>query len=360
LLELAIFSYKKITNEAVKNDLAYTNSTVITDLPAIMPENKPDIFFIVFDEYASSYSLNKYLGFKNNIDSLLTSKNFFVARRSKSNYNSTPISIGTTLDLDYFNISLEDGHTIPKMMLRAEYSCKVSLLPKLLEKSGYTIINRSLFNIADHSVLNKDAYGSEPFAIFFTETFWGRIKKEIWWNTGIRLPRLLIDNDRSQIDLNRYNYGEVLKELKIQGRQPKFVYAHMLMPHSDYRFTRTGKIRNITQNDFKSGIRDSLYLDQLIYTNTWITNLALAADSSFSRPRIIIIEGDHGFRHRYTKGKPSDLEKEFMNLNAYYFSDKNYSLLYDSISPVNSFRIVLNKYFNTDLPLLKDSTIFLY
>jgi hypothetical protein len=46
-----------------------------------------------------------------------------------------------------------------------------------------------------------------------------------------------------------------------------------------------------------------------------------------------------------------------MDLNTYYFSDGNYSTLYDSISPVNSFRVILNKYFKTGLPLLKDSTI---
>jgi len=41
-------------------------------------------------------------------------------------------------------------------------------------------------------------------------------------------------------------------------------------------------------------------------------------------------------------------------LNAYYFPDNDYSLLYPEISPVNSFRVILNKYFKTGLSLLKD------
>jgi hypothetical protein len=33
-------------------------------------------------------------------------------------------------------------------------------------------------------------------------------------------------------------------------------------------------------------------------------------------------------------------------------------LLYPSISPLNSFRVVLNAYFGADLPLLTDATYF--
>ncbi|MDQ3277751.1 MAG: hypothetical protein M3Q06_05465, partial [Bacteroidota bacterium] len=51
--------------------------------------------------------------------------------------------------------------------------------------------------------------------------------------------------------------------------------------------------------------------------------------------------------------------KVFRNLNAYYFSDKDYGMLYDSISPVNTFRVVLNKYFSQSFPLLKDSSFYL-
>ena len=71
------------------------------------------------------------------------------------------------------------------------------------------------------------------------------------------------------------------------------------------------------------------------------------------RPRVVIIQGDHGYRF-YTDAK---LDAAFENLNAYYFSDGDYSLLYNGISPVNAFRVVLNKYFGCSLPLLKDSSV---
>ncbi|HSU72625.1 MAG TPA: hypothetical protein VLJ21_02140, partial [Candidatus Binatia bacterium] len=42
------------------------------------------------------------------------------------------------------------------------------------------------------------------------------------------------------------------------------------------------------------------------------------------------------------------------NINAYYFSDGDYSGLYENITPVNSFRVVFNKYLKTNYSLLPD------
>ena len=74
------------------------------------------------------------------------------------------------------------------------------------------------------------------------------------------------------------------------------------------------------------------------------------------RERVVVIEGDHGYGYH---DNPALSEREFSNLNAYFFSDKNYQSLYPTISPVNTFRIILNKYFCKNLPLLKDSSSFL-
>ena len=42
------------------------------------------------------------------------------------------------------------------------------------------------------------------------------------------------------------------------------------------------------------------------------------------------------------------------NLSAYYLPDGGEELLYPSITPVNTFRIVFNKYFGANYPLLED------
>jgi len=64
-------------------------------------------------------------------------------------------------------------------------------------------------------------------------------------------------------------------------------------------------------------------------------------------PPIIILQGDTGLD--FSLGTTA-----YNILNAYFFPDGNYGLLYESITPVNSFRVVLNTYFGTDYKLLED------
>ncbi|HVE61418.1 MAG TPA: hypothetical protein VNA26_06350, partial [Chitinophagaceae bacterium] len=73
-------------------------------------------------------------------------------------------------------------------------------------------------------------------------------------------------------------------------------------------------------------------------------------------PPIIVFMGDHGFRHFL---QPVDRHYHFMNFNSIYLPGKNYKGLYDSISGVNQFRIILNNQFKTNFPLIKDSSSFM-
>ena len=45
-------------------------------------------------------------------------------------------------------------------------------------------------------------------------------------------------------------------------------------------------------------------------------------------------------------------------LNAYFLPGNGKQLLYESITPVNSFRIVFNHYFDADYELLEDKSYY--
>jgi hypothetical protein len=75
---------------------------------------------------------------------------------------------------------------------------------------------------------------------------------------------------------------------------------------------------------------------------------------------IIILQADHGPKssmERKTK-TPEILLEGVAILNGYYFPGNDYSALYPSISPLNSFRVLLNQFYNMDFPLLPDHTYF--
>jgi len=56
--------------------------------------------------------------------------------------------------------------------------------------------------------------------------------------------------------------------------------------------------------------------------------------------------------------KTQDFRIDFGILNAYHLPGDGNSQLYDSISPVNTFRVIFNQYFGADLKLLEDRSYY--
>ena len=83
---------------------------------------------------------------------------------------------------------------------------------------------------------------------------------------------------------------------------------------------------------------------------------------------IIIIQSDEGpFPERYhnnakhfkwEKATKKELRQKMGVLNAYYLPNVEKSPLYPSITPVNTFRLIFNLYFNADFELLPDESFF--
>ena len=72
-------------------------------------------------------------------------------------------------------------------------------------------------------------------------------------------------------------------------------------------------------------------------------------------PPIIIVQGDHGPLPDLT----DEASQRLPILNAYFLPGiRMDKVLYPSISPVNSFRVILNAYFGQNLPLLEDQSYF--
>jgi hypothetical protein len=354
LMELGICLFYLFSNK--QNDPAAKNSRMPVQLKA--GSNQPDIFFIVFDEYTSSRALKKYFRFDNSLlDSSLEKMGFYISYGSKSNYSSTVMSMASTLNMQYFNKPMENTDNDARSLLEGALSIRKSYLPALLEQLGYDIINYGLFDIGKHK-----ARGPRPFLDYEAralslETLWGRIRRDILWNLVVRMPGYnpKMPGDKDYIERNQFNFQQFVKELNKSSSNPRLVLSHLLLPRRPAYVDRNGNPRITSMEDFRDENHDSLYLEQLLYANKLIDSIANEAVKERQRPLVLIIEGDHG--NRYASWGIDIREKHFMNLNAYYFSDKDYSGLYESISPVNSFRVVLNKYFNAGMPLLKDSTI---
>lgn len=366
LLELQITAYQLITNKSAKNNLTYGSDAPALNISALPDSAKPDIYFIIFDEFANTRSLKQYANFDNSsLDSLLVKKGFYVVNNGTSNYNATPHSLASTLNLQYLNADLEGYLYTPSISLKAQKTIDESFFPAALAAGGYNLINHSIFNFAGTQNLKEPFFNFDIENILTLETLWGRVNKDIWWNVSLRLYSPAEIGDKiTQTALPRRNQTianitNTLQELKKQPTKPVFVYTHLILPHNPFIYTKEGDVRHLSMHDHEAGkTKDSLYTQQVLYANTVIDSItSLVTSTPSSRPKVVIIAGDHGYRNPEMGDKIRD--KEFANLNAIYFSDKNYAVLNDSMSSVNLFRIISNKYFGAKLPLLKDSTIML-
>ena len=75
---------------------------------------------------------------------------------------------------------------------------------------------------------------------------------------------------------------------------------------------------------------------------------------------IIVIQADHGPGSMLYWSDPeeSNLHERMAIFNAYYFPDQDYEMLKQSITPVNTFRIIFNQFFNAHYRILEDNVYF--
>jgi hypothetical protein len=151
-----------------------------------------------------------------------------------------------------------------------------------------------------------------------------------------------------------------------------FVFAHILTPHPPFVFGEFGEElpmdhlyvlydgadlvgKYITRSEYIDGYRSQLlYVNKLLQET--IEKILMLSDS----PPIIIIQGDHGpgAYLDWQSVANTNIRERMSIFNAYYFPDTDYELLSSQITPVNTFRIVFNRYFGADLELLPNRVYF--
>ncbi len=114
-------------------------------------------------------------------------------------------------------------------------------------------------------------------------------------------------------------------------------------------------LQQISRPEYQSG-----YIGQLQYVNKRVIQAVDAILQQSRRPPVIILQGDHGSRMNvdWDSLKNTDLREPFSIFNAYYVPDKTRAALYDTITPINSFRVLLNTLFGGKYAHLPDRSFY--
>ncbi len=316
---------------------------------------KPDIFFIIPDQYAGYTALKDVFDFDNaDFENELKARKFYIAKKSISNYNFTPFSVASTLNMDLLSLKIgkQDYSTVG-------YSYEVirnSRVLKFLSNTGYRFYNCSIFDFDDQPAHKYSAFLPYGIKLVTAQTFATRMADD--FRQDIVDGKLGLKKLQQKIAYDNLHFNDEIMDLtaKISAEkinQPKFVYTHLMMPHYPYYFDSKGNPMPIEKLGGLNKVNANDYVEYLQYGNKRLLELIDNILTASVSPPIIIVLSDHGFRHPEKKVDPA---YDFINLNAVYFPDGNYSQFYDGISNVNQFRLIFNQYFGQRLPMLKDST----
>ncbi|MBL7737697.1 MAG: sulfatase-like hydrolase/transferase [Chitinophagaceae bacterium] len=353
IADLSVLVFRKINSSA--RNLSLANSDIA--ISPCMDCPKPDIYFLVFDEYSSSASLKEDYGYDNQfLDSFLLKNGFKIQPESRSNYNSTAFSAASITNMSYLDIA----DTAAVTSIDYAHAARLvgnSRLFSIMETMGYDILNISLFDIKGSKAPVKFYHGKDVQEIIMSRTFTSRLLSEAGWNFLKKQQLRHISTLQSKgIQTIRMGIDTLKKISAEKGRSPRFIYSHLLMPHPPFLMNKAGprtpeKVAATPDSSVKE------YLDYVFYTNTVIKEIITAIQDNTGGSSVIVIMSDHGFRHPAKATISTDLH--FKIQNALYFPSGNYSRVYDSISGVNQFRVVLNTLFRQNISLLPDQQFFL-
>ena len=226
-----------------------------------------------------------------------------------------------------------------------------------LQQQQYTIVNASVFPFQNLTAIEtpKEWWGHQSDMIK-NQTFFNRVHEDLGWLKAKYFP-ILFKNPiersiRTDIALTDSVQKMIYKTIDEPTSKPRFVFAHFFLPHDPYKFDSTGNIFKGSYPEYLELTKTHQpFVQQVVYTRKLILKLASDIIAKNKRSCIIIIQGDHGLR-KYDKAKFGN--KEVFNIfSAVYLPDRSMNNFPDTLYAPNTFRIILNRYFQQQLPLLQ-------
>ena len=337
---------------------------------------KPNVFYILLDEYSAFSSLEKQFGYDNSLFlDYLEDKGFYVSMSSRNDTTHTDILTSNILSLDYVcflddidkdsliddsgtnMIRINDSrkslyHTIPEFYNH-------SYLFDLLRENGYhSCFLSSTYNLGTanaDTIMNQldqqDQHCFMPDEIEYFNILWNKsllTKTSVWnelWAWMDSKNKRFDDEGRQRHEFCIMQDIDYLSSFdpNDDAEPNSFVYAHILCPHSPGAFYPNGEVKSAEVRR-EEGWGSKAYLDNVAF----ITDRMMSVIDHLIQidpDCIIVLELDHGARFTM----PSEA---YNILNAVYYEGKPYSKI-EGLSGVNTLRTVLSDALQIDLPIVE-------
>ncbi|HTW91348.1 MAG TPA: hypothetical protein VMH22_06525 [bacterium] len=332
--------------------------------PAVEKGHYPDIYDIILDAHARADILASMYHYDDTwfVDSL-RQLGFYVVSQARTNYPQTYLSVASTLNMTYLDSlarAVGPQSTDRRPLLRFVVDNRVM---RELRSRGYRIVSFTSgytgteFENADIHLAPRWV-SSEFLYVLLVNTALG--------------PGLLRDLGlKYWADQHRARIRYVLEHLPDAARMdgPAFTFAHMICPHPPFVFGPHGEPLN-GSNASKLADANHLhhmdpalvqkyvadYRGQVEFIDHAILKAIGGILANSPTPPVIIVYGDHGPGSRFDL---DDLWKSYFPermeiLYAIHLPDHDYRGWYDSLSRVNTYRLLFDRLFGDTLSLLPD------
>ncbi|NQT54139.1 hypothetical protein HQ576_18935 [bacterium] len=344
---------------------------VLPELTAAQQDALPSVYYIILDGHAREDVLQEVYGMvSSELCEGLRARGFYVAQDSRANYSQTLLSLASSLNMVYLDdvcarMRGAGDFRLPLVRLLAR-----NHVTRLLRHNGYRFYAfasgysgteiRTADVYVQHRGLGMDEFQHE----LLNTTMWPQI------NRAARRVLLSVAGYDLQRVAHRNRVLFILDELPRISAQAgrKFVFAHVLLPHPPFIFRRDGEAaEGVERFSYADGSHCKMsreayragYREQVMFVAKKVLDAVDGILSRSAKPPVIIIQSDHGpgLELHWESAERTNMWERLSILNAYFLpgGDKR---LYPNISPVNTFRVILNRYFGANAPLLEDKSFF--
>jgi hypothetical protein len=315
--------------------------------------DRPNIYFLVFDSYASPRVLRRYYQWDDSaFTGALKQRGFAVTENGFSNYPFTSLSVASTLNMGYVHEENEFR----------EAKNKSAFLVKRIEKNlvmdsfaaqGYDIVVPDLWESRYRSGLKPGRPSDDA-----------ERKNREFAGLVVHTSLLRVIEKELSANILRENILSSLQKLSQAERpiRPTFLYAHIVCPHPPYLFRWDGSPTDLFSSAWGRIENSDGYIQQVRFIGTQI--IATVDDIRKRDPQgLIIVQADHG--HGYALGdhllnreRPPEefLIAQFGILSAVSLPPG--LVLPPCVTPINQFRYLLNDLFGAGYPGLPERAFF--
>lgn len=289
----------------------------------------PNIYLLIFDEYANFSQIEKYYFYKNNdLEDFLIQNNFLISYNSHNESILTQTVVTNLLNIDY----LVDDYTFSS---EAEVLRKKGNIFKLMKEHGYKVNVLEMEDFLGGHLPSFEKKRKMASTINNESLMDLCIKRSVFYpfmksSSSKRLDKLFF--------MEKY-----LSDYKNIPLDSTFTLAYFAFPHQPFLVDENGN--RISKSQSANWENNQVYLGQYKYATKIMISILdniIENDSNC----IIFLQSDHGARKAQF---PIEVKSNPLNA-VYYYGEKNLDI--EGYSTLNTIRLVLSYLWEEDYPIL--------